>query len=76
MSDLVKLEFKGRIAVITIDNDKKLNALDLDGYYQLAVYMNEVAKHDEVFITVLTGKGKFELLMPPFSSHRIAAKIY
>jgi hypothetical protein len=29
----------------------------MDGYYQLAAYMNEVAKHEEVFITVLTGKG-------------------
>jgi len=59
MADSVKLEYKGRIAVITIDNDKKLNALNIDGYYQLAAYMNEIAKHEEVFITVLTGKGRY-----------------
>ena len=53
----VTLEYKGRIAIITIDNDKKLNALDADGYYQLASHMKEVAEHDEVYITVLTGKG-------------------
>lgn len=57
MADTVKVEYKGKIAVITIDNEKKLNALNQDGYYQLAKYMREVATHDEVFITVLTGKG-------------------
>jgi peroxisomal 3,2-trans-enoyl-CoA isomerase len=63
MSDTVKVEYKGRIAVITIDNEKKLNALTQDGYYQLASYMREIALHDEVFITILTGKGMF---LPPF----------
>ena len=57
----VTVEYKGKIAVITIDNDKKLNALDQDGYYQLATYMREVATHDEVYITVLTGKGTFQI---------------
>lgn len=57
MSDCVKLEYKGRVAIITIDNEKKANALTQDGYYQLATYMREVALHDEVFITILTGKG-------------------
>lgn len=54
----VTLEYKGRIAIITIDNEKKLNALTQDGYYLIAKFMREVATHDEVFITVLTGKGK------------------
>ncbi len=53
------LEYRGKIAVITINNVEKLNALDQDGYYQLASFMREVAEHDEVFVTVLTGKGKF-----------------
>ncbi len=57
MSEVVTIEYKGRIAVITIDDQKKLNALSQDGYYQLAKYMREAAEHDEVFITVLTGKG-------------------
>lgn len=58
MSSPVTVEYHGKIAVITIDNPSKLNALDQDGYYALATYMREVATHDEVFITVLTGKGK------------------
>jgi peroxisomal 3,2-trans-enoyl-CoA isomerase len=57
MADKVTVEYNGRIAVITIDNPKKLGALDSNGYYQLAKLMREVATHDEVFITVLTGKG-------------------
>ncbi|TGO86330.1 hypothetical protein BPOR_0313g00100 [Botrytis porri] len=55
----VALEYRGRIAVITIDNEKKLNALTQDGYYLIAKFMREVATHDEVFITVLTGKGRY-----------------
>ncbi|TGO63221.1 hypothetical protein BCON_0014g00100 [Botryotinia convoluta] len=55
----VTLEYKGRIAVITIDNEKKLNALTQDGYYLIAKFMREIATHDEVFITVLTGKGRY-----------------
>ncbi|KAB8291874.1 hypothetical protein EYC80_006652 [Monilinia laxa] len=58
-SEPVTLEYKGRIAVITIDNEKKLNALTQDGYYLIAKFMREVATHDEVFVTVLTGKGRY-----------------
>lgn len=58
MSGPVTLEIKGKVAVITIDNESKLNALNQDGYYQLASYMREVAEKDEVFITLLTGKGE------------------
>lgn len=57
MSELVSVEYKGKVAVITIDNDKQLNALGQDGYYQLASHMRDIAQHDEVYITVLTGKG-------------------
>jgi peroxisomal 3,2-trans-enoyl-CoA isomerase len=59
MSENVKVEYKGRIAVITIDNPQKLGALNNHGYYALSKSMREVAKHDEVFITVLTGTGKW-----------------
>jgi Delta3-Delta2-enoyl-CoA isomerase len=55
----VSAEYKGRIAVITIDNQEKLNALSMDQFYELARLMREIATHDEVFVTVLTGNGKF-----------------
>ena len=56
-SPAVTLEYKSRIAVITITNEKKANALTQDQYYLLARHMREVATHDEVFITLLTAKG-------------------
>jgi peroxisomal 3,2-trans-enoyl-CoA isomerase len=56
-SSPVTLEYKGRIAIITINNEKKANALTQDQYYILATHMREVATHDEVFITLLTAKG-------------------
>lgn len=68
MSSTVTLEYKGKIAIITIDNEKKLNALTQDGYYQLATYMREVAEREEVYITILTGKGKFSLLLTSLKS--------
>lgn len=60
MSGPVTCEYRGRIAIITIDNQKQLNALTQDEYYVLARYMREIAKKDEIFITVLTGKGKLK----------------
>lgn len=59
MADTVTLEYQGKIALITINNEKKLGALTQDGYYELAKHMREVATHDEVFVTVLTGKGRY-----------------
>ena len=56
-SSPVTLEYKGRIAIITINNEKKANALTGDQYDILATHMREVATHDEVFITLLTAKG-------------------
>jgi Delta3-Delta2-enoyl-CoA isomerase len=55
----VTVGYNGRIAVITIDNQKKLNAMTQDQYYMIAKYLREVATHEEVFVTVLTGKGTF-----------------
>ena len=57
--NVIKVSYSGRIATITIDNERKLNALDLEGYYQLARTMREVASRDDIYITVLTGKGRY-----------------
>ena len=59
MSKPVSVEYRGKIAVITLDNVKKLNAMTQALYYELAQYMREIATHDEVYITVLTGKGRY-----------------
>lgn len=61
MSDpsVIDLEYRGRVAVITVNNAKKLNALTQMQYYDLATKLREVATHDEVYITLLTGKGRY-----------------
>jgi peroxisomal 3,2-trans-enoyl-CoA isomerase len=56
---VISLEYRGRVAVLTIDNEKKLNSLSQMDYYDLAQKMREIATHDEVFITVILGKGRY-----------------
>ena len=57
--DWIKVEYLGRIAVITLNRPEKLNALPKDGFYQLSQRLREVDTHAEVTITVLLGKGRF-----------------
>ena len=63
MADVVNLEYRknerGYIAVITLNNEKKLNAMNQDNYYRLSQILREVAARDDVHITVLTGKGRY-----------------
>ena len=56
---VISLEYRGRVALLTIDNVAKLNALSQMQYYDLAQKLREIATHDEVFITVLTAKGRY-----------------
>lgn len=58
-SSVIKVQYNGRVAVVTIDNPKKLNALSQDQYFELASAMNEVAARDDIVVTVLTGTGRF-----------------
>jgi Delta3-Delta2-enoyl-CoA isomerase len=55
----ILLEKRGKIAIITLNLEKKLNALNRDLYYDLAAKMTEVAAMPDIFITLLTGKGRF-----------------
>lgn len=59
MSKAVSVEYKGRVAIITLNKPEKLNAMTQADYFQITKYMLEVAEHDEVFITMLIGTGKF-----------------
>jgi Delta3-Delta2-enoyl-CoA isomerase len=63
MADVVTLEYRaserGHIAIITLNNEKKLNAMTQDNYYTLSKYLREIADKPDVYITVLTGKGRF-----------------
>jgi len=53
----ITVEYEGKVAIITIDDQKKLNALSQDNYYKLACLLREVAARDDIFVTVLTAKG-------------------
>ncbi|KAH6868451.1 peroxisomal d3,d2-enoyl-CoA isomeras-like protein [Alternaria rosae] len=55
----ILLTYSGKTAIITLNVPKKLNALDADTYYLLARAMNEVAARDDIYITILTGRGRF-----------------
>lgn len=63
MADVVTLEYRkygrGTIAIITINNEKKLNAMNQDNYYTLSKYLREVAEREDVTVTVMTGKGRY-----------------
>jgi len=59
VTNAVTLEVKGKIAIITLCVEKKLNALSQAGYFRIACLLQEVAQMDDVYITVLTGKGRF-----------------
>jgi peroxisomal 3,2-trans-enoyl-CoA isomerase len=67
--DPILVEYRGRIAIITLNVPKKLNALSGENYYKLARALIEVAEHDEVFITVLTGNGFSYSLQTPNNAH-------
>ena len=58
-SDEITLETQGKIAIITLNLPKKLNALTQDLYYRLSCLMREIAARDDIYITVLTGKGRY-----------------
>lgn len=55
----VNVEYRGRIAIVTLNVPGKLNALTSDGYFLLAKCMRDIANNPEVVITVLTGRGRF-----------------
>ncbi|KAK7969094.1 hypothetical protein PG988_008167 [Apiospora saccharicola] len=58
-SGFFTVEYTGRVALVTICNEKKLNAMNQSQYYELSQILREIATHDEVFITFLTAKGRF-----------------
>ncbi|KAG6005460.1 hypothetical protein E4U21_007929 [Claviceps maximensis] len=55
----ITVEYRGRVAILTVSSEEKLGALNHDEYYALGAAMNEIAQHDEVVTTVVTGKGRF-----------------
>lgn len=57
--DGVKFETRGKVAIVTLNIPKKLNAMTQDHYFRVSQLLREIARMDDIYITVLTGKGKF-----------------
>ncbi|KAJ5107746.1 hypothetical protein N7456_004421 [Penicillium angulare] len=61
MSDeeVITVSYQERIAIVTLNRPQKLNALNGDLYYRLAERLQEIDERDDIYITVLTGTGRF-----------------
>ncbi|KAL8922560.1 MAG: hypothetical protein Q9208_005063 [Pyrenodesmia sp. 3 TL-2023] len=55
----VTLSTEGKIAIITLNLPHKLNALTQDLYYRVSCLLREIAARDDIYITILTGKGRY-----------------
>ncbi|KAF2755593.1 d3,d2-enoyl-CoA isomerase-like protein [Pseudovirgaria hyperparasitica] len=57
--EAVTIEYRGKIAIITLNLPKKLNALSHALYFRIACLLHEIAARDDIFITLLAAKGRF-----------------
>ncbi|KXG50374.1 Crotonase, core [Penicillium griseofulvum] len=56
---LITVAYQDRVAIVTLNRPDKLNALNADLYYLLGERLREVDSREDIFITVLTGTGRF-----------------
>src|SRR5258708_33202096 len=56
--DLIKVEHKGRVGVITLERPKQLNALNPQLMQELGVALQGFDAHDDVGAIVITGNEK------------------
>ncbi|KAE8148467.1 ClpP/crotonase [Aspergillus avenaceus] len=59
MAEPITLTYQDRIAIITLNQPEKLNALAPELYYELGERLREVDKREDITITVITGTGRF-----------------
>lgn len=55
----VSLTYQDRVAIITLNRPDKLNALTQDLYYLLGDRLREIDQRDDIYVTVLTGTGRY-----------------
>lgn len=56
---IITLTYQDRVAIVTLNRPDKLNALNGDLYYLLGERLREIDQRDDIYITVLTGTGRF-----------------
>ena len=54
---VVRCEFEGDVAVLTLCNEEKLNALTMGMLHQLETFLTEIERNAQVRSVVLTGEG-------------------
>ncbi|EGP83894.1 peroxisomal d3,d2-enoyl-CoA isomerase like protein [Zymoseptoria brevis] len=55
----ITCEFRGRVAILTINRTKKLGALSQDLYFNIAQWLRHIDGREDIYITVLAGTGRF-----------------
>jgi peroxisomal 3,2-trans-enoyl-CoA isomerase len=50
---------QGRIAIITLNQPKKLNAMTQQYYYRVSCLLRDIAENPAISVTVITGNGRF-----------------
>ena len=59
VEEAVLFESRGRVGIITLNVEKKLNAMTQDCYYRISQILRQIEKRDDIYVTVITGKGRF-----------------
>lgn len=57
--NIITVTYQDRVAIVTLNRPDKLNALNADLYYLLAERLREIDSREDIFITILTGTGRF-----------------
>ncbi|OCT54662.1 3,2-trans-enoyl-CoA isomerase [Cladophialophora carrionii] len=50
---------QGRVAIITLNQPKKLNAMTQQYYYRISCLLRDIAENPAISVTVITGSGRF-----------------
>ena len=59
VSEVVTLKLSPPLAIITLNNARKLNALNQDHYYRIGCLLQDIAANPSITVTILTGTGRF-----------------
>lgn len=59
VQELVRIDYEGQFAIITLNNPKKFNSLTQSAYYRLASLLREADANNDVYVTLLIGEGPF-----------------
>lgn len=57
--EAVTYRTQGRIAIITLNQPKKLNAMNASYYYRVSCLLRDIADNPDISVTVITGTGRF-----------------